>query len=167
MRSIACRRLSSSSSVYWVTSPWRSALNPAPIDLTAPMLRTTRPKATPRSCSMVMPGSANAVVTGSPAGAGCVIGAIVDTSRAYAQARRAVQDEIPPALLNGFDVLDQAAQAKLTHGGGLPGLVIGEPAGGEAQEVPLVRQRRQQVGTLAVRGGPGAGGALGTGRGLG
>src|ERR1700744_2050998 len=67
MRSTACRRLSSSNWVYSRTSPWRSALNPALIDLTAPMLRTTRPKATPRSCSMVRPGSVNAVVTGNVA----------------------------------------------------------------------------------------------------
>src|SRR5215475_1347555 len=87
IRSIACLRLSSSSSVYWVTSPWRSALNPAPIDLTAPMLRTTRPNATPKSRSTVMPSSPSAVVTGKPAGAdgaGCVMPVIVGLRRAAA-----------------------------------------------------------------------------------
>src|ERR1700753_3102611 len=67
MRSTAWRRLSSSSWVYSRTSPWRSALNPALIDLTAPMLRTTRPNATPRSRSTVIAGSSNAVVTGKEA----------------------------------------------------------------------------------------------------
>src|ERR1700754_3175799 len=67
MRSTAWRRLSSSSWVYSLTSPWRSALNPALIDLTAPMLRTTSPNATPRSRSTVTAGSSNAVVTGKEA----------------------------------------------------------------------------------------------------
>jgi hypothetical protein len=35
-----------------------------------PMLRTTRPKAMPRSCSTVLPGSSNAVVTGNAGGEG-------------------------------------------------------------------------------------------------
>src|ERR1700744_5150134 len=47
MRSMACRRLSSSSRVYCGTSPWRSEGSPAPNDLAKPMLRTTRPKGTP------------------------------------------------------------------------------------------------------------------------
>ena len=77
IRSIACLRLSSSSSVYCETSPWRSALKPAPMALANPMLRTTRPKATPRSRSTVMPGSANAVVTGKPAAEGSVMAVIL------------------------------------------------------------------------------------------
>ena len=69
-RSLSCGRwraacLSSSSWVYSGDLAWRRALssNPAPIDLTAPILRTTRPNATPRSCSIVMPGRVNPVVT--------------------------------------------------------------------------------------------------------
>src|SRR5215467_5612016 len=68
MRSIAWRRLSSSSSVYWGTSPWRSAVSPAVKDFATPMLRTTRPNVSPRSRSTVMPSSPRAVVTGKVAG---------------------------------------------------------------------------------------------------
>src|ERR1700761_3446926 len=84
MRSTACRRLPSSNGVSSRPSPWRSALNPALIDLTAPMLRTTRPKATPRSCSMLMPGSVNAVVTGNvvPAAAAPVDSVMIGSTSA-------------------------------------------------------------------------------------
>src|SRR6516165_2526963 len=68
MRSIAWRRLSSSKAVYWGTSPWRSAVSPAPKDFAMPMLRTTRPNVSPRSRSTVMPSSPRAVVTGKVAG---------------------------------------------------------------------------------------------------
>src|SRR5215469_17920465 len=64
IRSIACLRLSSSSSVYWLTSPCRRAEKLAPNDLAKPMLRTTRPKATPSWASTARPGISNAVVTG-------------------------------------------------------------------------------------------------------
>src|SRR5215831_10203899 len=64
MRSIACLRLSSSSSVYWLTSPCRRAEKLAPKDLSKPMLRTTRPKATPSWASTARPGISKAVVTG-------------------------------------------------------------------------------------------------------
>src|SRR5690349_11657709 len=64
MRSIAWRRLSSSSAVYWGTSPWRSAVSPAVKDFATPMLRTTRPNVSPRSRSTVMPSRLRAVVTG-------------------------------------------------------------------------------------------------------
>src|SRR5215467_6427290 len=64
MRSIAWRRLSSSSSVYCGTSPWRNAVSPAPKDFAKPMLRTTRPNVSPRSRSTVVPSSPRAVVTG-------------------------------------------------------------------------------------------------------
>src|SRR5215471_18460488 len=67
MRSMACRRLSSSSRVYCGTSPWRSEVSPAPNDFAMPMLRTTRPKASPRSCSMIVPGSPRPVVMGNVA----------------------------------------------------------------------------------------------------
>src|SRR5215467_10064520 len=68
MRSIAWRRLSSSSAVYWGTSPWRSAVRLAVKDFATPMLRTTRPNVSPRSRSTVMPSSPRAVVTGKVAG---------------------------------------------------------------------------------------------------
>jgi hypothetical protein len=64
IRSTAWRRLSSSSSVYWGTSPLRSEVNPAVKFLARPMLRTTRPKQTPRFSRMARPGSSTAVVMG-------------------------------------------------------------------------------------------------------
>jgi len=64
IRSMACRRLSSNSSVYCDTSPWRNALNAAPIPFTIPMLRTTRPKQAPRLSTTRAPGSSKAVVVG-------------------------------------------------------------------------------------------------------
>jgi len=52
-------------------------------------------------------------------------------------------------------MLDQAAQAQLAHRGALPGLVIGQVADRETQEVPGLGQGGQQVGALAGRGGRG------------
>lgn len=49
-------------------------------------------------------------------------------------------------------MLDQAAETQLARGGPLPGLLVGEVAGGEAQEVPLLGERLQQVGALAADG---------------
>jgi len=54
-------------------------------------------------------------------------------------------------------MLDQAAQAQLAHGGALRGLLIGQPADGIAQKIPMLGQRFQQVGALASRSGPGSG----------
>src|SRR3954453_21026302 len=64
MRSMAWRRLSSSSSVYWWTSPPAMDLNAAPIPLIAPMLRTMRPKQLPTYRSVRHSGKSNAVVIG-------------------------------------------------------------------------------------------------------
>jgi hypothetical protein len=72
IRSTACRRLSSSSSVYSFTSPWASDRNAAVKVLATPMDRTTRPNATPRFWVTTAPGSSNAVVTGNPV-VGCVM----------------------------------------------------------------------------------------------
>jgi hypothetical protein len=52
---------------------------------------------------------------------------------------------------SGIDVLDQAAWAQLAHGGALPGLLVGEAAGGEPQEMPVFRQHREQVFPFGVR----------------
>jgi hypothetical protein len=49
-------------------------------------------------------------------------------------------------------MLDQNAQAQFAHGGALPGLLVGEPAGGEAQEVPVLGQHRQQISALTSDG---------------
>src|SRR6185437_5886001 len=81
----------------------RIALKPAPIDLTAPILRTTRPKATPRSRSTAMPCSASAVVTGNPAGAGCVIPAIVGTPRSAPGDCGATREQAPPRVIRPPD----------------------------------------------------------------
>src|SRR5215469_2754818 len=101
MRSIACRRLSSSSSEYCRTSPWASARNPALKDLAMPMLRTTRPKATPRFCSTFIPGNWSAVVTGNES-VGCVMPGVhaslaagVNTQRVhFGQDRRERRDAL-------------------------------------------------------------------------
>jgi hypothetical protein len=61
-----------------------------------------------------------------------------------------VQDEVRPVLLHGGDVLDQATEAQFAHRGALPGLVVGETAGCEAQEVPPGGEHREQVGALAL-----------------
>src|SRR2546429_5764669 len=82
MRSMACRRLSSSSRVYCGTSPWRSEVSPAPNDLAKPMLRTTRPKASPRSLSMTAPGRPRPVVMGNVA-AGTPAGVDSDMTASY------------------------------------------------------------------------------------
>src|SRR5258708_33112540 len=66
---MACLRLSSSNWVYCGTSPWRMAVKLAPNDLANPMLRTTRPNATPRSVSTTIPGSSKPVVTRNLSGA--------------------------------------------------------------------------------------------------
>src|SRR6201994_1810544 len=152
MRSTACRRLSSSSWVYSVTSPWRSALNPALIDLTAPMLRTTRPKATPRSCSMVMPGSVNAVVTGNvvPAAAAPVDCVMIGSTSAP---RRVCQRGTPPPGGRGPD--GPAAGLGSAPGGlevvnagdhrdqGVQGGLVPGPAAGQQH---VVDAQRGQVG---------------------
>src|SRR6185312_7682132 len=67
--------------------------------------------------------------------------------------RRALEDEIGPLPFGEGDVLDQAAQAQLAHRGALPGLVVGQVADRETQEVPGLGQGGQQVGTLAGRSG--------------
>src|SRR4051794_6324839 len=64
IRSIACRRLSSSSSVYWATSPLRSVWNAAVNPFANPMLRTTRPKQAPRLSVIRWPGRSSPVVMG-------------------------------------------------------------------------------------------------------
>ena len=66
-----------------------------------------------------------------------------------AHRRRAVEDEAGPLAFGGRDVLDQAAQAQLAHRGALPGLVVGQAADGVAQEVAVLGEGGEQVGTLA------------------
>src|SRR5690242_15799282 len=69
--------------------------------------------------------------------------------------RRALLNEVDPLPFGEGDVLDQAAQGQRAHRGALPGLVIGQVADREAQEVPGLGQGGQQVGALA--GGSGLG----------
>jgi hypothetical protein len=67
------------------------------------------------------------------------------------QRRRALHGEVRPALLGRRDVLDQPAQGQLAHGGALPGLLVGQVPGGEAQEVSGRGQPGQDVGALAIK----------------
>jgi hypothetical protein len=53
-------------------------------------------------------------------------------------------------------MLEQAAQAQLTHGGALGGLLVGKVADRVPQEVAVLGQRVQQIGALAGRGLRGA-----------
>ncbi|MER7229846.1 hypothetical protein ABT348_02695 [Streptomyces olivaceus] len=54
-------------------------------------------------------------------------------------------------------MLDQAAQTELAGGGPEPRLLVGEVAGGEAQEVALLGERLQQVGPFTSDGRDGLG----------
>ena len=54
--------------------------------------------------------------------------------------RRAHHDELGPLPFGLGDVLDRAAHAQRTGGGALRGLLVGQAAGREAQEVALLGQ---------------------------
>src|SRR6185437_11089960 len=75
--------------------------------------------------------------------------------------RRAVHDEAGPVLLDRGHVLDQATEGQLAHRRALPRLLVVEVPGREAQEVPGLGQRRQQVRALTGQGRGVAGGSRG------
>src|SRR5580693_985172 len=76
IRSIACLRASSRTTVNCETSPWRSDEIPPATVLLKPIARTTRPNVMPRFRSTTMPGSSNAVVTGKAAAVGSGVPAL-------------------------------------------------------------------------------------------
>src|SRR5579885_2289945 len=111
MRSMAWRRLSSSSSVYWVTSPPAIDLNAAPIPLIAPMLRTIRPKQLPMYRSVRHSGKSKAVVIGmlsgtAPADRPCASGWYSLISKRLRRGR-SVGYERGPVLRDDADLLRQ------------------------------------------------------------
>src|SRR5712664_1445822 len=61
---------------------------------------------------------------------------------------RPFDDEPRPPALGKCHMLDQTPQAKLTDRRAPRRLLIRQPSGREAQEMPLLGQRRQQVGAL-------------------
>ena len=68
------------------------------------------------------------------------------------------------ALPDEASMEDYAAGFRMLPGETLAGLPVGEPAGGEPQEVPVLGQRREQVGALTAGRGRaclGGGGAAG------
>jgi hypothetical protein len=95
IRSIACRRASSRTTVNCDTSPWRSDDIPPVTALLKPMERTTRPNVMPRFRSTLMPGNSNAEVTGNMA-TGDSAEFIMVRSRQVPQAR--VNEALLPTL---------------------------------------------------------------------
>ena len=60
-----------------------------------------------------------------------------------------IRDEPGPLPLDGGDVLDDAAQAQLARRRPLGRLLVGQVAGGEPQELPVLGKRLRDVGALA------------------
>ena len=61
---------------------------------------------------------------------------------------RSMEDEMSPVRFDSGHVLDQPAEAQLTHCRALSGLFVRQVAKREAQKVPVLPQRLEEVRSL-------------------